>query len=128
MRESVLHETQHRSLRNAVSISSSSTPSCSQFDASRLLRQEARRDLLDEAKKRSATKLLGEIPFIRSLRAALMVAFLQTPHRFHTRGQVWTHIGFGLDTHSSSEHDYVEGRPQRSKKQISIRRLRHSPF
>jgi transposase len=94
-----------------------------QFDALRSLRQEVRSDLLAEAKKHSATKLLREIPFIGPLRAALIVAFLQTPHRFRTKRQLWTYSGFGIETHSSAEHRYVDGELQRSKKQISIRGL-----
>jgi transposase len=94
-----------------------------QFDALRSLRQEVRRDLLAESGKHSATKLLREIPFIGPVRAALIVAFLQTPHRFRTKRQLWTYIGFGIETHSSAEHRYVEGQLQRSKKQISVRGL-----
>jgi transposase len=94
-----------------------------QFDALRSLRQEVRRDLLAESGKHSATKLLCEIPFIGPVRAALIVAFLQTPHRFRTKRQLWTYIGFGIETHSSAEHRYVEGQLQRSKKQISVRGL-----
>jgi transposase len=94
-----------------------------QFDALRSLRQEVRRELLAEAKKHSATKLLREIPFIGPIRAALIVAFLQTPHRFRAKRQLWTYIGFGIETHSSADFCYVEGKLQRSKKQISIRGL-----
>ena len=94
-----------------------------QFDALRSLRQEVRRDLLVEANKHSATKLLREIPFIGPIRAALILAILQTPHRFRTKRQLWTYSGFGIETHSSAEHRYVEGELQRSKKPVSIRGL-----
>ncbi len=94
-----------------------------QFDALRSLRQEVRRDLLVEANKHSATKLLREIPFIGPIRAALILAILQTPHRFRTKRQLWTYSGFGIETHSSAEHRYVEGELQRSKKPTSIRGL-----
>jgi transposase len=94
-----------------------------QFDALRSLRQEVRHDLLAESGKHSATKLLREIPFIGPIRAALIVAYLQTPHRFRTKRQLWTYIGFGIETHSSADHRYVDGELRRSKKQISIRGL-----
>jgi transposase len=94
-----------------------------QFDALRSLRQEVRRELLAEAAKHSATKLLREIPFIGPIRAALLIALLQTPHRFRTKRQLWTYSGFGIETHGSAEHRYVEGELQRSKKPISIRGL-----
>jgi transposase len=94
-----------------------------QFDALRSLRQEVRRDLLAEAAKHSATKLLREIPFIGPIRAALLIALLQTPHRFRTKRQLWTYSGFGIERHGSAEHRYVEGALQRSKKPTSIRGL-----
>ena len=47
-----------------------------QFDASRSLRQEVRRNLLAEAAKHSATKLLREIPFIGPLQEAFILAIL----------------------------------------------------
>jgi transposase len=94
-----------------------------QFDALRLLRQDMRRELLAESRKHSAAKLLCGIPSIGPIRAALIIAILQTPHRFRTKRQLWTYSGFGIETHSSAEHRYVEGKLQRSKKQISIRGL-----
>jgi transposase len=94
-----------------------------QLDALRPLRQEVRRELLAESEKHSATKLLRGIPSIGPIRAGLIVAFLQTPHRFRTKRQLWTYIGFGIEMHSSAEHRYVHGELQRSKKQISIRGL-----
>jgi len=94
-----------------------------QFDALRSLRQEVRRDLLAESGKHSAWKLLRQIPFIGPIRAALIIAILQTPHRFRTKRQLWTYIGFGIETHSSAEYRYVDGKLQRSNKQISIRGL-----
>jgi len=94
-----------------------------QFDALRPLRQEVRCDLLTESGKHSVSKLLCQIPSIGPIRAALIVAFLQTPHRFRTKRQLWTYIGLGIETHSSADHRYVEGKLQRSKKQISIRGL-----
>jgi transposase len=97
-----------------------------QFDALRSLRQEVRRHLLAEAAKHSATKLLREIPFIGPIRAALILAILQTPHRFRTKRQLWTYSGFGIETHSSAEHRYVRGQLQRSKKPTSVRGLNRS--
>jgi transposase len=61
-----------------------------QLDALRPLRQKVRRELLTEARKHGAWKLLRAIPFIGSIRAALIIAFLQTPHRFRTQRQLGT--------------------------------------
>jgi transposase len=94
-----------------------------QFDALGSLRQEVRGELLDEAKKHDAWKLLRQIPFIGPIRAALLIALIQTPHRFRTKRQLWTYSGFGIETYSSAEHRYVNGELQRSKKPVSIRGL-----
>jgi transposase len=64
-----------------------------QLDVLRLMRQEVRRDLLVESKKHKAWKLLRQIPGIGPIRAALLVALIQTPHRFRTKRQpyrTWT--------------------------------------
>jgi transposase len=89
----------------------------------RALRQEARRELLAEAQKHDAWKLLREIPFIGPIRAALLIALMQTPHRFRTKRQLWTYSGFGIETHSSAEQRFVQGELQRAKKPASIRGL-----
>ena len=94
-----------------------------QLDALRSVRQEVRRDLLAESKKHKAWKLLCQIPSIGPIRAAVLIAILQTPHRFRAKRQLWTYSGLGIETHSSADHRYVEGQLQRSKKQISIRGL-----
>jgi transposase len=94
-----------------------------QFDALRSLRQEVRRELLTESGKHNASRLLCQIPSIGPIRAALLIALVQTPHRFRTKRQLWSYSGLGIETHSSAEHRYVEGELQRSKKQVSIRGL-----
>ena len=55
-----------------------------QLDALRLLHQQVRRDLLLESKKHQAWRLLGLIPGLGPIRAALLIALIQTPHRFRT--------------------------------------------
>ena len=93
------------------------------FDALRSLRHAVRRELLAEAQKHDAWKLLREIPFIGPIRAALLIAWMQTPHRFRTKRQLWTYSGFGIETHSSAEQRFVQGELQRAKKPASIRGL-----
>jgi hypothetical protein len=72
-----------------------------QFDALSSLRRQVRRDLLAEGGKHSAWESLRQIPFLGPIRAALILAILQTPHRFRTKRQLWTYIGIGIETHSS---------------------------
>ena len=74
------------------------------------------RELLAESRKHSAMKLLRQIPSIGPLRAALLMALMQTPHRFRTKRQLWTYSGLAVETHDSAQYRYVEGQLQRSKK------------
>jgi transposase len=94
-----------------------------QLDALQTLRQEVRRDLLAESRKHGATKLLRQIPCIGPIRAAQLVALIQTPHRFRTKRQIWTYSGLGLETHDSGQYCSVGGRLQRSRKAQHIRGL-----
>jgi hypothetical protein len=94
-----------------------------QLDALRLVRQQARKELLAEARKHRATKLLRQIPGIGPLRAAHLVALMQTPHRFRTKRHLWTYSGLGLETHDSAQYRVVEGQLQRSKKPVTLRGL-----
>jgi transposase len=94
-----------------------------QLDALRSVRQEVRRDLLVESKKHKAWKLLRQIPGIGPIRAALLIALMQTPHRFRTKRQLWTYSGLGLETHDSAQYCVAEGQLQRSKKPVTLRGL-----
>jgi transposase len=94
-----------------------------QLDVLRLLRQEVRRDLLVESKKHKAWKLLRLIPGIGPIRAALLIALIQTPHRFRTKRQLWSYSGLGLETHDSAQYRAVKGQLQRSKRPTTVRGL-----
>jgi transposase len=69
-----------------------------QLDSLEPVRQAARRELLQESRKHGAVKLLRQIPTIGPIRSALLVAILQTPHRFRTKRQLWAYGGFAVQT------------------------------
>jgi transposase len=94
-----------------------------QLDLLQPVRQEARRDLLRESHKHQAVKLLRQIPAIGPIRAVLLVARLQTPHRFRTKRQLWAYSGFAIETHDSGEYRYVRGKPRRNRERITVRGL-----
>jgi transposase len=94
-----------------------------QLDALRPLHQQARKEPLAEGRKHSATKLLRQIPGIGPLRAAQLVALLQTPHRFRTKRHLWTYSGLALETHDSAQYVFAQGQLQRSKKPQQLRGL-----
>jgi transposase len=94
-----------------------------QFDALRSLRQDARQELLAESRKHPAARLLQQIPCIGPIRAALLIALIQTPHRFRTKRQLWAYSGLALATRTSAEYRFLDGQLQRSKKLLAVRGL-----
>ena len=94
-----------------------------QLDLLQPVRLEARRELLAESHKHSAVKLLRQIPSIGPIRSALLVALLQTPHRFRTKRQLWAYSGFAVETHDSGEYRSVRGKLRRNRERMTVRGL-----
>jgi transposase len=94
-----------------------------QLDSLEPVRLEARRQLLLESRKHAAVKLLRQIPSIGPIRAALLVALLQTPNRFRTKRQLWAYSGFAVEVHDSGEYRVVRGKLQRNRERITVRGL-----
>src|SRR6266481_1608006 len=80
-------------------------------------------DLLAEGRKHNALKLLRQIPSIGPIRAVLLLALIQTPHRFRSKRQLWAYSGLALETRNSGEYCMVRGQLKRSKKVVAIRGL-----
>lgn len=93
------------------------------LDILKQLRQQVRRELLAESRKYQVTRQLQQIPYVGPIRAALLVALIQTPNRFRTKRQLWAYSGLALETRISAEYCYVKGQLRRSKKLVSIRGL-----
>ena len=68
------------------------------------LRHQARRELLAESRKHVATAKLRQIPYLGPIRSALLVALIQTPHRFRTKRQLWAYSGLAVRTRSSADY------------------------
>ncbi len=94
-----------------------------QLDLLQVLRREARQELLAESRKHRATRLLRQIPYLGPVRVAVLIALLQTPHRFRTKRQLWAYSGLALETHTSADYRFVHGQLQRSRKLLAIRAL-----
>jgi transposase len=94
-----------------------------QLDHLQPIRQQTRHELLRESQKHEAVKLLRQIPSIGPIRAALLVALLQTPHRFRTKRQLWAYSGFAVETHDSGEYRLVRGKVHRNRERITVRGL-----
>jgi transposase len=94
-----------------------------QLDGLQALRRSLRPEFLAESRKYKAAKLLREIPCIGPIRAARLIALMQTPHRFRSKRQLWTYSGLGVETHDSAQYRFVGGQLQRSKKPQQLRGL-----
>jgi transposase len=94
-----------------------------QLDELQSLRRMVRGELLAESRKHKAAKLLRQIPCIGPIRAARLLALIQTPHRFRSKRQLWTYSGLGIETRDSAQYRYVDGQLRRSTKPQQIRGL-----
>jgi transposase len=94
-----------------------------ELDALQKLRREARQELVAESRKHAAAKLLRTVPFLGPIRAALLIARVQTPHRFRTKRQFWSYCGLALETRSSADYQIVNDQLVRTKKPVFIRGL-----
>ena len=94
-----------------------------ELDHLKPLRRQAKQAMLAESRKHRAVKLLRTIPQLGPIRAALIVATIDTPHRFRTRYQLWSYSGLAVVTHMSSEYEMKDGRVVRSRKPIATRGL-----
>ena len=94
-----------------------------QLDQLRVLRRKAKQAMLDESRKHRAVGLLKTIPELGSIRAAFIVATVDTPHRFRTKRQFWSYVGLAVVTHMSSEYEMKAGQVVRRRKPIATRGL-----
>ena len=93
------------------------------LDGLQVLRRQVRSEFLAESRKHTAVKVLRQIPCIGPIRSAMLLALMQTPHRFRSKRQLWKYSGLGVETRDSSQHRYVDGHLQRSKKPSQVRGL-----
>jgi transposase len=116
-REEWLHKIEHAGVRRRAEVL------YQQLDGLQALRRTLRPELLAESRKHKAVKLLRQIPCIGPIRAARLLALMQTPHRFRSKRQLWTYSGLGIETHDSAQFRFVRGQLQRSKKPQQLRGL-----
>jgi len=94
-----------------------------QLDHLRPLRKQAKQAMIVETRKHRAAELLKTIPQLGAVRVAVLVATIDTPHRFRTRQQLWSYSGLAVVTHMSSEYEIKDGRAVRRRKPIQTRGL-----
>ena len=93
-REEWLGKIEHAGVRRAEpSCWTDSWMDCRSYD------EPAFRAYSAESGKHKASKnRLRQIPCIGPIRAARLIALMQTPHRFRSKRQLWTYSGLGIET------------------------------
>jgi transposase len=94
-----------------------------ELDSLQALRREARRELIAECRQHADVKWLRSVPFLGPIRTAVLIARVQTPHRFRTKRQFWAYCGLALETRSSSDYQLLKGQLVRNPKGVRIRGL-----
>jgi transposase len=94
-----------------------------ELDHLKPLRRQAKQAMLSESRKHPAVKLLRTVPQLGPIRAALLAATIDTPHRFRTRHQLWSYSGLAVVTYMSAEYEMKDGRVVRSRKPLATRGL-----
>jgi len=94
-----------------------------QLDQLKPLRKKAKQTMLTESRAHRAVGLLRTIPQLGPIRAAFIVATVDTPHRFRTKRQLWSYVGLAVVTHMSSEYEMKAGKVVRRRKPVATRGL-----
>ena len=76
-----------------------------ELEAVSQLREQSRQELVKEGNRHSKYKLLQSLPGISEIRAAQLLAWVVTPHRFRTKRQFWSYCGLSVISRSSSDYE-----------------------
>jgi transposase len=100
-----------------------------QLDGLLLLRGEARKAMIAESRKHAAYPVLRSIPTLGPVRVAVLIAVIQTPHRFRTNRKLWTYAGLAVVSQSTANHRFVQGQLIRSSQPALVLGLNrnHNP-
>jgi hypothetical protein len=87
------------------------------------LRPKAKAVMIAEARRDPAWNTLCSIPFYGPVRVALILATMKSPWRFRSKRNLWAYGGLAVVTESSSDHEFVAGRPVRRRRRPLTRGL-----
>ena len=94
-----------------------------QLESLDALVKEARREMLAESRKQKVSRCLRRISTLGSISVALLIATVDTPHRFRTKRQFWTYCGLAVVTRTSSDYYFDQGQLRRSRRPVVTRGL-----
>jgi transposase len=94
-----------------------------QLAALKPLRQQAKLEMVREARKQAAYRILLSVPRLGPVSTAQLLAIIGTPHRFRSKRQFWTYVGLGVVTRTTSDHEVVDGVLRRKRRPAATRGL-----
>ena len=94
-----------------------------ELDVLRKLRPKAKAAMVTEARRDPAWPVLRTIPFLGSVRVALLLATMQTPWRFRTKRHLWAYAGLAVVTRSRADYTIVAGQAVRRRRSPMTRGL-----
>jgi len=97
-----------------------------ELDVLRKLRPKAKAAMVMEAQRDPAWPVLRTIPFLGSVRVALLLATMQTPWRFRTKRHLWAYAGLAVVTRSSADYTIVAGQAVRRRRSPKTRGLKRN--
>ena len=97
-----------------------------QLDALLPMREKAEAEMVKEARKHPAFKLITSIPYLGEIRTALIIATMLTPFRFPSKRPLWCYSGFAVVMSSSADYEQVDGRIVKTSKRAYSRGLNHN--
>jgi transposase len=94
-----------------------------QLDHLRSVRRDAKKAMLEEARRHSAFKKLCGVPGLGPVRVTQVIAAVGSPHRFASRRQFWAYCGLSVVTRTSSDYEYEGGLVRRRRTAAKTRGL-----
>jgi len=91
-----------------------------QIELATTLVAEAKAEFLGFARQFESHKLLQTIPHVGEIRAAMLIAIIGDPERFHSRRAVWAYAGLAVVQRSSAEHRVEDGRVIRDTRKTGV--------
>lgn len=94
-----------------------------QLESLNALVAQSRHELLRESRKQKVARLIRPIPGLGPIWIALLIATVDTPHRFRTKRQFWTYCGLAVVMRTSSDYYFDQGVLRQSRKPVQTRGL-----
>ena len=88
------------------------------YDAAAAQVRELKGRLVALAKSDPVVRNLCALPGVGAVRAATLVAFLDTPFRFRTKQKLWKYLGIGLERRGSGDRPVVLRVPRRCSRTL----------